>query len=422
MGHTFLLFKTFLKEKQMAQLHYFWLFLGFLFLGNSCGKEKQDPLLDKKKLALTQEQRSAFSAANDFGFELFSALSPEFKDENLVISPLSIRMALSMLANGAEENTLQEILQTMGVSQSLEQNNLLHQSLLEILSSIDQKVLFKSAQSIWHDEGFEPKADFLEVNRLFYDAKIFPLDFSNPISKDLINDWVAQATQQKIKTIVEDISPDHVLFLINAIYYKGAWRKEFEKKNTFPSTFFMENQQEVPVEMMFSSEVNFGYFRDEKIEMVRIPFGRGNFQLTAMMPSPSLALDDLIAEVSQSNWQNWQSQLTEDHGLHLYFPKFEVEAKMELSAVLASLGMPEVFTSKANLKAIHPTARLEVNEINHKTFLKIDEEGAEAAAATSVGIVVTSLPPSVIFNRPFLVFIHELETDCILFLGSIREP
>jgi len=406
----------------MIYFNYLFWIVGFLFFGSSCMKQKVDSMPDKKILALTQEQKKEFTASNEFGFDLYKALAPEFEEDNMVISPFSIRIALSMLANGAKDNTLDEILSTIKGTQGLEANNKVHQSLIEILSNIDQRVVFQSVQSIWHDQNFKPNSDFLDVNRLYYNAEILPLDFSNPLSKDIINDWVSKATQQKIQSIIEDISPDHIMFLINAIYYKGLWRQAFEKKNTFQSVFFKEREVEIPVEMMFSSEIDFGYFRDEKMEMVSIPFGRGNFQLSAIMPAAHLNLDEIVKDLDQQKWEEWQTLVSKGHGLHLYFPKFEVETKMELSPVLSLLGMPEVFTAKANLKGIHDQAPLEVSEVNHKTYLKVDEAGAEAAAVTSVGIVVTSLPPSVIFNRPFLLMIHELETDCILFLGSIREP
>jgi serine protease inhibitor len=392
-----------------------------LFLA-SCQKDKVFTQLPD----ISQPQhKNLISASNSFGLDLFKTVCvQEAADDNVVLSPLSVSFALGMLLNGADGATLEAILSTLRLSpDALAQNNQAGRDLLNYLPLVDNATTTNIANSIWYKQDFSVLQPFLDTNIHFFDAMVQALDFGNPQAKDIINGWVANATNNKIEQIVDEITPDHVMFLINAVYFKSAWKHKFDKRNTQPQAFYLEGGGQVNVDMMYSHEIPFGYFSSSEVTVVNLPYGNESYNYTVLLPPSGQSVGSFVAGLSTGKWSEWTSGLNTNHNLHLYMPKFELDYKIELPDALESMGMGVAMSPGfADFSRISSGGNLYVSDVNHKTYIKLDEEGTEAAAATSIGISMTSLPPSVLIDRPFVFVIHEKQTGAILFIGKIMNP
>ncbi|WP_266203144.1 serpin family protein [Pontibacter kalidii] len=373
--------------------------------------------------ALTVQEQKTVQSSNDFAFRAFAQLSEEEGAENVFISPLSISMALTMTYNGADGATKEAMRQTLGFEPaSDEEINQSFKSLSELLKGIDKKVVFTSANSLWYRKDLQLQAPFLKANQTYFDAMVQGLDFSSPAAKDQINSWVEQKTNGKIESIVEEVTPRHVLFLINAIYFKGTWAYPFDKKLTQPGQFFLENGTTVTHDFMTMKEGKYLYYQDQTKEVLDLPYGNKQYSMTLMMPKAGHNVQEVVQELNKMNLSSWLSA-ADTSKLELHMPKFKLEYEKELNELLEQLGMGIAFTEAADLsRMVEGKSNLAISEVKHKTFVEVNEEGTEATAATSVGIVVTSLPPSIHINRPFVFLIREKSSNAILFIGKLMQP
>jgi serpin B len=260
------------------------------------------------------------------------------------------------------------------------------------------------------------------VNVAFFNAVVTALDFSDAGAADTINAWVEEKTHGKIDTIVEPpIHPLTVMFLINAIYFKGTWTYEFDPDDTREATFHTGSGQDKTVEMMnLSGELP--YLETEDFQAVRLPYGYELFSMTVLLPKGERSADDLMTGFNQENWNNWMDGFaTEDISLSL--PKFEIEYKLKLNDILIALGMQDAFDPlQADFTGIRATGELYISEVKHKTYVKVNEEGTEAAAVTSVEVKELSARPPMVVDRPFLFVIHDSHSRALLFMGKIVDP
>lgn len=387
----------------------------------SCTRDK---VIEPKLLpVITQKHQNAVAQSNSFGIDLYQAIkNEESTEKNIIISPLSASMALSMLLNGAKNETENAILNTLGINTDVATNNQTCRDLMDFLPNVDPTVTLGIANSIWYRSGFSVLNSFLDVNQSNFDAQISALNFSDPNAKNIINGWVENATNKKIKEIVDDISDEHVMFLINATYFNAPWKTTFDKSKTQNMAFQQANGTYIQVPMMFSDAIEMDYFNDSNIEMVGLPYGNGKYNFYAILPKTSSGLAQLENNFTTTEWANWISnaQKLKNHGL--YLPKFELDYEINMNKALENMGMGIAFSMSANFKGINETEQLTVSKVKQKTYLKISEEGTEAAAATSVDIVVTSMPSAVVINRPFMFVISEKTTGAILFMGRIMKP
>jgi serpin B len=253
-----------------------------------------------------------------------------------------------------------------------------------------------------------------------------PLDFTKPNAKDIINGWVSDKTNKLIPSIVDQIQDNSVMFLINAIYFKGAWRRQFDPKKTYTGDFFMENNQAVPVKMMSYSNglVKLSYFGNQKLHAVKLPYADSIYSMTLILPKEGYAVKDILPELTLTNWNNWNKAFSSEE-IFFALPKFSMRYENNLNASLSALGMPTAFIPKqADFSGIAQNQELSISTVKHKAFIEVDEAGTKAAAATSVEIVVTSIPnnPQVILNRPFIFVISERSTNQALFIGKMMNP
>ena len=363
---------------------------------------------------------SVASANTKFGFKLLQDLRErEPAGGNIFISPLSISIALTMTYNGAvgeTERAMGGVLEIDALDLSTINNS--NKALRNSLENPDPKVEISIANSIWSRQGVDLNPNFLEQNRVFFGAEIAALDFSSPQATATINEWVDTNTNGKIKKIVDRIDPEVVLFLINAIYFKGNWQDEFDKSMTRPGVFHLPNGSEKQVQMM-RREGKYPYFRGENFEATILPYGDGRVSMYIFLPNRDSNLNKFLGDLNPENWKGWISQFgNRRHNMML--PRFKLEYEISLNDTLKALGMEIAFDRGANFSGIG--SALFISEVRHKTFVEVNEEGTEAAAVTAGGIVVDSTPPDFRVDHPFFFAIYDAETETILFMGTVTEP
>lgn len=395
-------------------------YAGLFLFSMSCTKSDQP----SNPLIVTEKHTSLINASNEFSFDLYkNVIKNETNDKNVITSPLSVSIALSMLHNGTKGQSTTDLMNTLRLNTSKEDNNRVCKELLDYLPQADSKVTLGVYNSVWARNGFELLTSFTSALKDFFKSEVTSLDFSNVTeAKKTINAWVEKSTNGKIKTIVDQITNDHVLFLINAVYFNAPWTKEFDPKKTKKSEFQLMNGSMQAVDMMYSGELKFQHYRNNEIEMVELPYGNGQYRLTAIMPNEVSKFVMIENSLTNKKLDEWRTQLTNVSNFDLYFSKFELDYEVDLKKALSSMGMASLFGSSADLSGISQMGKLEVSEVKHKTYIKVNEQGTEAAAATSVGVVTTSMPPTISFNKPFFLYITEKKTNAILFSGRIVKP
>ena len=390
-----------------------------------CADKIFDPVDFQIKRDATQLEKQLAQSGNKFGFNLFKEINKSDPKQNIFISPLSVSMALGMTlngANGATFDAMKETLQLNGLSQV--QINETYKSLIDLLSHLDAKVKFTLANSIWYRQEFAVENDFIDVNQSFFDALVQKLNFNDPLAPDTINQWVKDKTSGKIEKIVEQIKDEDVMFLINAIYFKGNWTYEFDKDLTTDDIFTKTDGSTVAVQMM-KQEGEFDYFENQEFQAINLPYGDGDFSMMLILPTQENDLNAVMNQINESNWQDWQNSLIPENGT-IQLPTFSMELKFSLKEILKMMGMSLAFEPlNADFSKINSDKDLFISDVLHKTFVEVNEEGTEAAAVTSVIIGVTSIGGggfTMRIDRPFLFFIHENRSQTILFMGKVLNP
>ena len=402
-----------------------------LLLLAGCDEMRLD-MFDKKEpeIEIGSIDSSVVTANTTFGFNLFDEIRKTEQDTNIFISPFSVSLALAMTLNGAAGDTEQamtDTLQLQGLGS--EAINVGYAGLRQTLLTADPKVTLTIANSLWARQEVPFKQDFLQRNAQFFGAEISTLDFNDPSASGTINQWVSSNTNGKIQRIVDDkIDPQMVLFLINAIYFKGTWQREFDPAMTQNGPFHLANGDVKQVPMM-RQQRQYPYYRGENFQAIRLAYGNGQLNMYIFLPDPESDLNTFLENLNAERWENWMSQFHEQD-VSLVMPKFKLEYEKELNDTLKALGMGIAFEPHlADFSRMAPLEilgeNLYIGEVRHKTFVEVNEEGTEAAAVTSVGVVATSLPPPPIpftIDRPFFFAIRDNDTKTVLFMGIVMEP
>ena len=364
------------------------------------------------------------SANGNFAIDVYKTIhNDEAEDANIFISPFSVSTALSMTMNGASGETLTEMQDALRVSGvSLEELNQGYQILLEVLPQLDPATKLKIANSIWYQESYPVRPEFLDVNQEFYSSEVIPADFSEAGIIDDVNAWVAENTNDLITEALTSLPSGVVMLLINAIYFQGSWQSQFEEDDTFDADF---NTPTGPVEvkLMHQPETNMRYFENELFQAVDMPYGDSIFSMSVFLPKEGFSVRDVVNELSAENWADWNSQFTAQN-IELMLPKFEMEYEIKMKRTLAGMGMPLAFSDFADFSQLVEGGGVKIDDVIHKAFIEVDEEGTEAAAVTVVIVVETSAPqyPRFRADRPFFFVIHDNKTNSILFMGQLMDP
>lgn len=392
--------------------------------------QKVEPSANAQKANVKQNRSvnpKLVEANTRFGFKLFSEVLKQDGKENVFVSPSSVATALAMTYNGASGSTQQAIAKTLELQgMSLAEVNQSHANLREILESADPKVQLSIANSLWANQEISFNSEFLQRNQKFYDATVEKLDFSSPSAPQTINNWVKENTRGKITQIIDRINPDQVMFLLNAIYFKGNWSREFDKKQTADRPFYLTDRTQKKYPFMRQSG-KYAYHETNQFQAVSLPYGDGRLSFYVFLPKSPSNLTEFHKTLTAQNWQTWMKQFSRREG-SIQIPRFKLSYEIGLKKALSALGMQVAFDpSNANFTGLSST-KTNIDQVKHKTFVEVNEEGTEAAAVTSVGIVATSIqidrtPPfNLVVDRPFFCAIRDNQTGEILFMGSILDP
>lgn len=363
----------------------------------------------------------------EFGFNLFDTVWETEQNQNILISPLSVSIALTMTLNGASgetEQTMMDALQLQGIDRA--DINSTYQQLQQILRTNDPKVTLTIANSLWGHQNIQFMSSFLQQNTHYFNAEISSLNFSDPTTLTTINQWVSDNTNGKIQKILDKIASNEVLFLINAIYFKGAWQNEFDPSQTKNGKFHLSSGDEKNVSMMARTG-NYEVLSGENFQAINLPYGEGKVSMYVFLPSQESDLNEFLDSVNKESWEQWLSAFRV-RNVRLQIPKFKIEyGAKELNDALTALGMGIAFDADhADFSRMALLERIDGNlyitKVSHKTFIEVNEEGTEAAAATSVGVGIKSLPPPFIVDRPFFFAIRDNETKTVIFMGTMTEP
>ena len=394
-----------------------------------CGDQSTSPVKTEGPV-ITDAEQYVIDTNNAFGLNLFREIDRAGKTyENIFISPLSASMALGMTTNGARTATLDAMMNTLGFSGlSMYEMNSSYRSIIDMLTGLDPETVFEIANSIWYDDGHVFRQEFLDTCGTYFDAVVRPLDFSAHAAADTINAWVEDKTHGKIDEIIEPpIGADVVMYLINAIYFLGSWAHEFDPGLTTDALFYLPDGSSATCSMMQrpgeEEKCDYTYMSNAVFQAVDLPYGDGWYSMTVFLPGYSVDIDSLIGEFTRENWDNWMAGFEEDEG-RLYLPRFEIEYDLLMNDALSNLGMGIAFDpSRADFTGMRDEGGLWINRVIHKTYVKVDEEGTEAAAVTAVEMIETSAGPFVMrVDRPFIFAIREKHSGTILFIGKIVNP
>ncbi len=409
--------------------------LSSLVIVHSCEKSNTNdqPIDPGNPVNISTEiyQKEVIDSANKFAFDLFAPILAEAKGlNNIMISPFSISSALSMTLNGAHGETFEAMKKALRMEgKTLEQINDTYLKLMTEMVPVDERVVLEIANSVWVEKRLDVKQQFITNVQNWYKAESRGIDVTNPDAVKIVNDWIAEKTHDKITDMLDYLDPDLAMLLINAIYFNGKWRNQFDKADTKEEPFYVTPSTPKIVPMMHQEE-NLKAAKDNNLTIVDIPYGQGNYSMLVVLPDADITTSDVAETLSPSLWKEWMDLLANNntHKVELSMPRFKYEYKRELKKDLTDLGMGIAFSDWADVNNISDQ-ELQISRVIHQSFIETNEEGTEAAAATIVEIRFTSAGPGteplvwiVDIDRPFLYFIHEISTGTILFMGSVSDP
>ena len=360
------------------------------------------------RVSSTPPDPRLIKADNDFAFRLYREIAKKDSGKNIFISPVSIALALQMTYNGATGTVGEGMAKALGLEEiSLEDLNLANARLFSMLESPNRRVELNIANSVWTD--WKLKSDFEKTMGVSYRAKFGPLEV------DAINSWVDEQTKGKIKKIVGQIEPDEFLILVNAIYFKGKWESRFEERFTEDMPFLTSSGKEKMTPTMYQKS-KFPCMQDMGVEAIRLPYAGGRLSMYIFVPH---SLASFHESLNAENWDRWMTQFESEEDVDVYLPKFKLEYEKELDDQLKAMGMREAFEGRDFANMIEGGGAW-ISKVNHKAVVEVNEEGTEAAAATSVGVFAGG--DLFMVDRPFFFTIRDEKTGLILFMGSVVDP
>ena len=366
------------------------------------------------------------SANNDFAVDFYKQASNKDDNDNIFFSPTSMLVAFSLLYEGANENTADEIKEVFG----LESDPIIrHNSTAHLMSSInqdDQYATLNVANALWVADSFEPYDKYLSVSRETYLASVEKVIFGgeDPSAVKIINDWAAENTNNKIPEVIlkKDVDDLTAMVITNAIYFKGTWLTQFQEEDTEESDFWTSNTDSVRADLMIQ-EGRFDYMQSDGVKVLKMPYEGDRLSMLVVLPEDRDGIDSLEEYLSSELIKKWQQELYPQE-VKVVMPKFTTKTSYDLIPLLKNLGMLDVFNpGGADLKNIGSSAaNLFVSTASHDAFVDVNEEGTEAAAVTTIIDQFMSESPRFIADHPFLFIIQDDESGTILFMGRLSDP
>lgn len=388
----------------------------------ACGDplDIEDPITQLPR-ELSTAELAVIGGSEDFGLELFRETVQRDDAPNVVLSPLSASMALGMTLNGADGGTFDDMSAALGFEgMSRAEVNGAFRDLIDLLTSLDATVQFAIANAVWTNEDVPFHEAFLSAVSAAFDARAESRDFSDSSTLDAINAWVDENTDGKIETILDELDPEQVALLINAIYFEGTWSTEFDPTDTRRQSFTRADGSTVEVDMMSISDEEYPLGGGPDYTAAELPYGGGAYAMVVVVPH-----DDARAFVAGLDPQRWNAildGLTATEVDMLAIPRFTLTYDGYLNEALKVMGMDVAFRPGADFTRMSPVGdQLCIDFVRQKTFIEVDERGTRAAAATAVGIGPTSFT-GLIADRPFVFAIRERLSGTVLFTGLVGDP
>jgi serine protease inhibitor len=374
-------------------------------------------------------------ADNAFGFRLLNAVQKTIPSGNVVLSPVSAALNLSMVLNGAGSQTREEMLSALSLNGSeLSAINEANARLIKVIRTPAQSITLSVADSLWVDSPrVTLRPDYVKQTQAWYDAEMTALDFSNSSAATRINSWASKETNGRISKVVDRIDPADLVLLLNAVYFKGEWTHKFDKAQTQQRDFTLAGGSVKQVSRMAQSG-RFEYFDTPQLQAIRLSFGNGDLVMEILLPAKSSSLGALETELTAEHWTGWQAQYALRPGT-IELPRFELKTNYRLNDPLQALGMTRAFHADfAQLTGMFSSAPGQlrsasffISSVLQSTYWKVDEEGSEAAAVTTTGIRAAAVarpvePFRMIVDRPFFCAIEDRRSGALLFVGAIYDP
>ena len=377
---------------------------------------------------LSGSELAVIDASNAFSLDLLREVDAREAAPNVFLSGLSASMALGMTMNGAAGDTWDAMRTTLRFGDLTEEEiNASYRDLIALLLTLDRRVEIGIANATFADDGFAVRQDFLDRLREYFDAEAGTLDFQDPSSIDAVNTWAAEKTHDRIDEILKAWPPGAVLALLNALYFKGDWTEKFDRGKTALRPFELPSGETVEVETMRTETglLRIGGDLESGATIGELPYGGRAFVMNVVLPPEGTSLDAFLEGADGDDWDRWMTTLPAELGTGIVqLPKIELEYERELNDELSDMGMEIAFDpASADLSRIGP-GDLYVSLVKQKTYVRVDEEGTEAAAVTVVVISETSAPqtPTLVVDRPYLFAIRERLSGTLLFMGVVRDP
>ncbi|XP_006972724.1 neuroserpin [Peromyscus maniculatus bairdii] len=370
----------------------------------------------------------------EWSVNMYNHLRATGEDENILFSPLSIALAMGVMELGAQGSTLKEIRHSMGYDglKNGEEFSFL-KDFSNMVSAEESQYVMKIANSLFVQNGFHINDEFLQMMKKYFNAEVNHVDFSQNVAlANYINKWVENYTNSLLKDLVSPRDFDSVthLALINAVYFKGNWKSQFRPENTRTFSFTKDDESEVQIPMMYQQgEFYYGEFSDGSNEaggiyqVLEIPYEGDEISMMLVLSRQEVPLATLEPLLKAQLIDEWTNSVKKQK-VEVYLPRFTVEQEIDLKDTFKALGVTEIFNKDANLTAMSDKKELFLSKIVHKSFIEVNEEGSEAAAAS--GMIAISrmavLYPQVIVDHPFLFLIKIRKTGTILFMGRVMHP
>lgn len=365
---------------------------------------------------------------NEFALELYQQL--QCREGNLFLSPYSISTALAMTYAGAKEETEQQMAKALCFPVTMNKTQFSHAfgELVKELNNAGKNGGYELvvANALWSQRGYEFLDGFLSLVRKDYDGDLQQVDFVNQTegARKTINDWVEDKTRDKIKELIKPGMVDAMtrLVLTNAIYFKGKWASEFKPERTQDATFTLLDGRKVSIPMM-TQTAKFGYMETDVLQLLEMPYIDDELSMVILLPKKTDGVGDVEKELTRGKLESWLDRSRKNE-VKVFLPKFKMTSEFKLAKVLASMGMPDAFSSKADFSGMTGSRNLFISAVVHKAYVDVSEEGTEAAAATGVVMKLTSVTPKPVFraDHPFVFIIRDNQTGSILFIGRLENP
>jgi serine protease inhibitor len=381
------------------------------------------PTLEALPRPLTAAEHGAVTASGGFSLSLFREVNRRKAGENVFVSPISAEVALAMTAQGSAGATETAMRGTLGFAdQSLDAMGDAYRGLFDLLVKLDPTVTLTSANAIWYRRGLPVLPSFVSATQQKFGAAVSAADFSDvPGTLAQINGWAKAKTNGKIDKVLDAIDDQQVMFLLNALYFKGSWREKFDTKLTADAPFTASDGHVSNVPLMHR-EGTIAWARGSGFQAVDLPYGNAAFSMTVLLPDQGRSADALATSLDPAAWSQLLASL-HDAPVQLWLPRFTFSYADEWKDVLTTLGMGIAFGDLADFSRMVQDGGVTLDFVKQNAFVDVNEEGTEAAAVTTVGVTLTSMPvfQQVRVDRPFVFVIRERLTGAILFLGKVDQ-